>query len=110
MDSAAAEGHARTNNTFGRGHENIDDSKRGRNLVVKRGLLHDLVPELITSLFHAAKKGAPKLRKRHDNALTLLNEAKLNKLKAAQLKATKKTEKALILAMDYLEHGKSDRC
>jgi hypothetical protein len=49
------------------------------------------------------------MRKRHDNALTLLNEAKLNKLKAAQLKATEKTEEALILAMDYLERGKSDR-
>ena len=41
--------------------------------------------------------------------MTLLNEAKLNKLKAAQLKATEKTEEALILAMDYLERGKSDR-
>ncbi len=40
--------------------------------------------------------------------MSLLNEAKLNKLKAAQLKATKKTEEALILAMDYLECGKSD--
>jgi len=38
----------------------------------------------------------------------LLNEAKLNKLKAAQSKATKKTEEALILAMDYLECAKSD--
>jgi hypothetical protein len=56
LDSAAAEGHACTNNTFGRSHENIDDSKRGKKFVVKRGLLHDLVPELITSLFHAAKK------------------------------------------------------
>ena len=109
LDSAAAEGHARTNNTFGRGHENIDDSKRGKNLVVKQGLLHNLVPELITSLFYAAKRGAPKLRKRHDDALSLLNEAKLNKLKAAQLKATKKPEEAHILAMDYLERGKSDR-
>ena len=60
-------------------------------------------------MFHAAKRGAPKLRKQHDDALTLLNEAKLNKLKAAQLKATEKTEEALILAMDYLERGKSDR-
>jgi hypothetical protein len=56
-----------------------------------------------------AKQGATKLSKRHDDALNLLNEAKLNKLKAAQLKATEKMEEALILAMDYLERGKSDR-
>ena len=79
-------------------------------MIVKQGLLHQLIPELITSLFHAAKRGAPKLRKHHDDALTLSNEAKLNKLKAAQLKATEKIEEALILAMDYLERGKSDRC
>ena len=77
-------------------------------MVVKRGLLHQLVPELITSLFHTSKRGAPKLRKRHDDAMILLNEAKLNKLKATQLTATEKTEESLILAMDYLERGKSD--
>jgi hypothetical protein len=103
LDSAAAEGHARTNNSFGRAHENFINSGKGGNSDVKRGLLHQLPPELIKSLYHAAKQGAPRLRKRHDDALTLLNEAKLNKLKAAQLEATEKTEAALILAMDYLE-------
>lgn len=49
------------------------------------------------------------MRKRHDDALKLLHEAKLNKLKAEQLKVTEKTEEALILAMDYYDRGKSDR-
>jgi hypothetical protein len=39
----------------------------------------------------------------------LLNQAKLNKLKADQLKVTEKTEEALIVAMYYYDHGKSDR-
>jgi hypothetical protein len=78
LDSAAAEGHAHTNNTFGRAHENFINSGKNGNSEIKQGLLHQLEPELITSLFHAAKKGAPKLRKRHDDALKLLNEAKLN--------------------------------
>jgi hypothetical protein len=109
LDSAAAEGHARTNNTFGRAHENFIKYRKGTNADVKPGLLHQLEPELITSLFHAAKKGAPKLRRRHDEALNLLKQAKLNKLKATQLKITENTEEALIIAMDYLERGNSDR-
>ncbi len=51
------------------------------------------------------QKGAPKLKKHHDDELILLIEAKLNKLKAAQLKATEKTKEALILAIHYLERG-----
>ena len=38
-----------------------------------------------------------------------MKQAKLNKLKATQLKITENTEEALIIAMDYLERGNSDR-
>jgi hypothetical protein len=58
LDSAAAEGHAHTNNSFGRAHENFINSGKNGNSEIKRGLLHQLEPELITSLFHVAKRSS----------------------------------------------------
>jgi hypothetical protein len=72
-------------------------------------LLFSLPSELVISLFHSAKAGARKLRKRHDNALDLLNKAKLNKLRSQQLKVTEKTEEKLIIAMDYFDRGCLER-
>jgi hypothetical protein len=56
----------------------------------KPGTLFNLPKELICTLFYAARKGAPKLRKRHYNALNLLNQAKLKKLKSAQIEMQKR--------------------
>ena len=44
--------------------------QRDKSKEPKRGLLFNLEPELVTSLFHAAKVGAPRLRQRHDMALS----------------------------------------
>jgi len=71
--------------------------------------LFNLPKELIRSLFYAARKGAPKLRKRHDNALNLLNQAKLEKLKSAQIDSAEKAVEENIVAMNYFEIGISER-
>jgi hypothetical protein len=109
LDSAAAEGLARTNHAFDRGHEQFINTKSKKDSTNNEGLLFSLPSELVISLFHSAKAGAPKLRKRHDNALDLLNKAKLNKLRSQQLKVTEKTEEKLIIAMDYFDRGCSER-
>ena len=102
LDSAAAEGQTRTNNDFGRaGFINGNDDECG--------LLFELRPELVKSLFHAAKRGAPALRKRHDVALKMLNQSKLKVLQTEQLKELEKNEEKYILAMDYYERGCSER-
>ena len=71
--------------------------------------LFNLPKELIRSLFYAARKGAPKRRKRHDNALNLLNQAKLEKLKSAQIDSAEKAVEENIVAMNYFEIGISER-
>ena len=71
--------------------------------------LFNLPKELIRSLFYAARKGAPKLRKRHDNAFNLLNQAKLEKLKSAQIDSAEKAVEENIVAMNYFEIGISER-
>ena len=111
LDSAAAAGMTRTNDDFGRCHNLlINISKKDTNTMnTKRGTLFDLPKELIRSLFYAARKGAPRLRKRHDDALNILNEAKLDKLKTAQLNNAEKAVEENIVAMNYYEIGVSER-
>jgi hypothetical protein len=97
LDSAAAEGQTRTNNDndFGRGHDQlININKKTVLNTAKPGLIFELPPKLMKSLFYAAKPCAPRLRKQHDHALRLLNLAKLNKLKEEQLKELEKSEEA----------------
>ena len=103
LDSAAAEGQTRTNNDFGHtGFINGNDDECG--------LLFELRSELVKSLFHAAKHGAPALRKQHNVALKMLNQSKLKRLQTEQLKELEKNEEKYILAMDYYERGCSERC
>lgn len=111
LDSAAAAGMTRTNDDFGRCHILlINISKKDTNTMnAKRGTLFDLLTELIRSLFYAARKGAPRLRKRHDDALNILNEAKLDKLKTAQLNNEEKAVEENIVAINYYEIGVSER-
>ena len=111
LDSAAAEGQTRTNNDFGRGHEQLINIKKSGTSEsgIKPGLVFQLKPELVTSLFHSAKQGAPNLRKRHDLDLKLLNQEKIKKLNEAQLKELEKQEENYILSLDYFEIGISER-
>jgi hypothetical protein len=64
----------------------------------KRGLLFKLEPELVTSLFHAAKVGAPRLRRRHDMALSKIKAEKLKRLQMAKERALKAKKKTLFVA------------
>ena len=48
------------------------------------------------------------LRKHHDNALNLLNLAKLEKLKSAQIDNAEKAVEGNIVAMNYFEIGISE--
>jgi hypothetical protein len=57
LDSAAAEGQTRTNNDFGRGHEQlINITKKTVLNTAKPGLIFQLPPKLVKSLFYAAKR------------------------------------------------------
>lgn len=109
LDSAAAAGQTRTNDDFGRCHDLLINISKKEGMDAKRGTLFDLPDELIRSLFYAARKGAPRLRKRHDNALKILNQAKLDKLKTAQLENAEKEVEENIVAMNYYEIGVSER-
>ena len=109
LDSAAAAGQTRTNDDFGRCHDLLINILKKDGMNAKRGTLFDLPNELIQSLVYAARKGVPRLRKRHDNALKILNEAKLDKLKTAQLENAEKAVEENIVAMNYYEIGVSER-
>ncbi len=90
---------------FGRCHELFINILKKDGMNAKPGTLFNLPKELIHSLFYAARKGAPKLRKLHDNALNLLNLAKLVKLKSAQIDNAEKAIEGNIVAMNYFEIG-----
>ena len=109
LDSAAACGQTRTNDDFGRCHDLLINISKKDGMNAQRGTLFNLREELIRSLFYAAKKGAPRLRKRHDNALNILNQAKLNKLKDQQLVNAEQAVEKNIVAMNYYEIGVSER-
>eukprot|EP00956_Cyclotella_meneghiniana_P014747 scaffold22205_cov76-Cyclotella_meneghiniana.AAC.14 len=109
LDSAAACGQTRTNDDFGRCHDLLINISKKDGMNAQRGTLFNLREELIRSLFYAAKKGAPRLRKRHDNALNILNQAKLNKLKDQQLVNAEQAVEKNIVAMNYYDIGVSER-
>ena len=61
---------------------------------MQRGLLFQLLQDLVKSLFHTAKKTAPKLKKCHDSALELARQHRPDKIKSQHEKETaKSTEK-----------------
>ena len=109
LDSAAAAGQTRTNDDFGRCHNLYINIMKKDGMNARPGTLHALPKELVLSLFYAARKGAPRLRKRHDDALNILNQAKLDKLKSAQLENADKAVEGNIVAMNYYEIGVSER-
>ena len=109
LDSAAAEGQTRTNNDFGRCHERFVNASKKDEFFMQRGLLFQLPPELVKSLFHTAKKSALRLKKRHDSALELARQHKLDKIKSRHEVETAKSTEKNIIAMNFYEIGTSDR-
>eukprot|EP00956_Cyclotella_meneghiniana_P007863 scaffold10478_cov38-Cyclotella_meneghiniana.AAC.8 len=73
----------RTNNDFGKCHELFINLTKKDGMNARPGTLHTLPKKLVRSLFYSARNEAPRLRKRHNDALNILNEAKLDELKSA---------------------------
>ena len=110
LDNAAGEGQARFNKHFERMHQHYVNSRKKDSSNLVEGLFIGLSPELQESLIVTAKRGAPGLRKVHDDALNLQKEADLKRHQLEHEKNIINAEEKYIESCNFYDRHNSERC
>jgi hypothetical protein len=105
LDNAAGEGQARFNKHFERDHEKYVKAKRNQEnkYQLTEGLFVKLEPELREALLVAAMRGAKGLRKYHDDALKLQNDADLRQKQIEHQKKCENAREQYIQSWNYID-------